>query len=543
MEVQPTDTHEQPVWVKALCWGILLVGVCSIGLLGFRQWNIRASARNDSSASAAYRVEPTPSSTSTPAPWAGSASQDRPSVDEQLFLSYAVEDVLERWPSNATDAQLLPLSAELRALSDYIVSSKQPLELRTMVETALSLPASYSSYLAELYSIDSALRQRETAERIDSVKTGLDVAEKLHKLSGSTDEERSNFWPLLVGGVTGLVDDDNNSKARSADKQRLVTAANARWNARVKAAYEALRQQARALGHNKGWAERECPFGQAILADLIEQREHDPFVSVRYAAIRPEDESPEAVMSDARRCVAALSNVPDGTRYDGYRARFLSTAGQLAALATSREWFEVTDYQRPTPSSQEAVAICKKRLEYPGATDRDRYNLAKALNFKGLHKEALKVASECTQLFNDPGFAYDLACLLSLNGDTAQSLSWLGRALANGHTGVNWARRDPDLRRLRRLEADAFDSLTKVEFSWQIEWGVLNDDIALTNKSAFALTNVVLRPSIMLDDRVWSPTLSVERLSPGEVYRWTNAISVPGSRYDEATASLSCDQK
>jgi hypothetical protein len=81
-----------------------------------------------------------------------------------------------------------------------------------------------------------------------------------------------------------------------------------------------------------------------------------------------------------------------------------------------------------------------------------------------------------------------------------------------------------------------------VTFTWQVKFGVLNDDIQLTNTSRVPLTNVRFKPRIEAGGRIWELTLKAGRIGPGEVFTWDNAVSIPGSHWDRASATLVCDQ-
>ena len=72
---------------------------------------------------------------------------------------------------------------------------------------------------------------------------------------------------------------------------------------------------------------------------------------------------------------------------------------------------------------------------------------------------------------------------------------------------------------------------------------ILNDDIVMKKKSALPLSNLVFKPTIVSGGTTWNPTLKVDYLKSEEEYTWPNVISVPGSRFDNATANLTCNEK
>lgn len=87
---------------------------------------------------------------------------------------------------------------------------------------------------------------------------------------------------------------------------------------------------------------------------------------------------------------------------------------------------------------------------------------------------------------------------MQLTGDASNVATGnLRAALSKGspsgfHASVRRARTDPNLADVRRLRGEALTDLTKVKYTWDIDWGILNDDVMLTNGSAFPITDVVL---------------------------------------------------
>lgn len=94
---------------------------------------------------------------------------------------------------------------------------------------------------------------------------------------------------------------------------------------------------------------------------------------------------------------------------------------------------------------------------------------------------------------------------------------------------------------LLRFNELALDQPT-LSYKWEVRFGVLNDDILLTNTSQVPLTNVVFRPRIEANGQVWEPLLKIDRLDPGSVCTWGNIVSIPGSQFDRSSSTLACDQ-
>ncbi len=115
----------------------------------------------------------------------------------------------------------------------------------------------------------------------------------------------------------------------------------------------------------------------------------------------------------------------------------------------------------------------------------------------GKLEEALIQANEVSRLrHNSSGYAYNMACLLScLHKD--ESIQWSEYAVrSSGYNNIAFAKKDPDLAWMRRTEAARFEAVTQVAFEWRIDWGLFSDDIVVTNKSPFAITNVKFTPTV-----------------------------------------------
>jgi hypothetical protein len=330
---------------------------------------------------------------------------------------------------------------------------------------------------------------------------------------------------------------------RDAARKRAIEYAQAKYQQ----AFDGTRSRAAAasvrIAGRRNWSRGEVGFEQVSFREQYQRRPRDPFVRVKNAMIREANEKPADVMRDARECVEAARLVPEGMVYDSYRATFLACAADLAATAASRDWFADSRYSYGSPLAKEAVRICRTRLAYDGdLSDWGKYELARALNFAGFHGEALATASKAQKLYRNPGFAYDYACLMSLDGQTKLALEWLEFSFKLGGSNVAWAKQDPELAKVRTQQAEGFTRLTQVKWGWTIKYGVFNDDIVLENNSPFPLTNVTLTPTIKKNGRTYARTLTVAWLGAGRSYTWHDVFSIPGSSSDSATATIECDQ-
>ena len=265
-----------------------------------------------------------------------------------------------------------------------------------------------------------------------------------------------------------------------------------------------------------------------VTNSLIRVRPRDPFLRLSRglwaSAASGSGQQGEADFVEAARLV------PSGRIYDEDRAYFLCCAAWAALGSDSR---------KSLGYSTAALRFCPAD-EDGGIRELQAYALARL----GEHQQALATMNEVEPLRRgDPEFAYNFACILSLTNRLDLALVWLKHSFALGWCDIAHVRADPDLTNLGRARAKQFTDLTKVRFGWGINWGVLNDDIVLANKSAFAITNVTLTCTFLDRSRhQLIVTVRADRVDPGKSRRWVNAISVPEEPNKKSTATLMCDQ-
>jgi tetratricopeptide (TPR) repeat protein len=198
-----------------------------------------------------------------------------------------------------------------------------------------------------------------------------------------------------------------------------------------------------------------------------------------------------------------------------------------------------------TEASCFAVALWREILKYEPSDPSGEVREALAFSMMANNEldEALKLVNAVLDLRKESmSFAYGYACLLSRTGSADLSLTWFNYAIAKGYNDIAHAKRDPNLAFLRQVKAEQFADATAVKWNWNIVYGFFNDDITLTNNSAFTITNVTFDVRLEQDKRTWTPKLTAEAIPPGETYTWRNVVSIPGSRLTKSSASVSCDQ-
>lgn len=281
------------------------------------------------------------------------------------------------------------------------------------------------------------------------------------------------------------------------------------------------------------------------MGDFLKRRPRDPFLRVANAEIRVDDETPAAVMADARVCVDAARLVPQGRAYDCYRAEFLAAAAELSLLACSRQLHHFEYSSGPAESAEDAVRICMTLLacDPTDATGTGNMLLARALAFGGRYEEAIGAANKAVDGWKgNPYFCYRYARLMSLTNKVDLAFDWLAYSYRQGFSDVAVARDDADLSVIRTAAPDRFRELTTVKSSFHIEFGVFNDDVIIRNDSPFELTNVRVDLVVKKGNRTWKPDLRVASVKPGASHTFANVVSIPGSSYDSATATLYSDQ-
>lgn len=473
------------------------------------------------------------------------------SIDENLFLLRALEDTYTRWPTNSTADPseianwLTRTRTRIAAVRDSIRTHNLDPDVGRLYDDCLIFLDTYQSYLANRGVAGNSIEQ-DGVDLALPVFAGLregNVAERsaLRRRDGGIYLSWSTLGSAIVREPQGI--------GRGDDGQAVEGPGNSEEEA-LQAAWSETKTNAekvaRKLTIKYGWKPHEAGFDDSR-SGLIESGEDvspNPFRAIRLAT-QTDGGKPADLLRQAERCIQAADLTPRGATYDPFRADFLREAATLAVRATTMELRPFSYSTGPAPSAAEAVRLCERYLAAnPHDPSRGAHMLlAHSLASAGRHADAIRAANEARERWDrDPNFCYRYAKLMSLTYQLDLAGEWLERAYRYGFHDIDLVRGDPDLVGLRVGHPDRFAELTDVHWSFSIVWDKPLDDVILVNESPFELTNVIVDLYIRQGGRTWEPVIRRDLLKPGESYRAGDLMSVPGSRHDEATGVLFCDQ-
>jgi len=467
--------------------------------------------------------------------------------------------------------------AELRhrasRFHEYVKDRDFDPKLTALYADCLTAIDTYTNFLADMGRVEREAVARVEKERAETgfnagFTGGSTAAGEYHDGASGGDAALAG---LAVGVVEWLLDDYSKGQARDEAKRAAVEAAGRELDAKLTAIRARLENAETDLAAKYEWGQREVrssdPQAETDrIAALAKEGDTAGALQIldRKIARRPRDAgllalrdyvascdahatAPE-MKAAAERCVTRATLVPAGKIYDFHRAQIL----YLAADITQRAWTKELDGhswgEAKNTTAAYAVDLWDTVLAYyPGDDDGEcRERRAWALMASGNLDDAIKQVIEIQKLRqNTIRYAMNCARLCNAAGQTDNSFAWFQYAVKNlGYNNVGQARTDPDLAAMRQAKAQDFEKLMACTSTWRIEWGVFNDDITLTNTSAYAITNVVLNCHIESHGQTWTPQLKAQSIMPGETQKWENVVSIPGSRVDDGktSATISCDQ-
>jgi hypothetical protein len=502
-------------------------------------------------------------------------------VDERLFLLRRLERLYQDWPSDFSDLDALENAiAELRGrvhrYCEYVKDKDLEPRLTSLYADVDGAVESYGAFVAEVKKI---LKDAQT--RADGGSSGSSIAASA--LSGGGWES------IAIGVGMSLWESYKDAKAVSEATQQAVQAAARDLDKKFTDALSRAQNAAIQLSEKYGWRRGEAGFdlpreqeerldnlikaedfkGALTLLDAIHRRRaRDPFAAVARHVVAGQVKfpvkggDPSELAELAEGCVTAASLVPAGYMYDEDRAYCLYYAAFVATLAALKEYDEKVWGVPGSGLAARAVALWESRDFYvpfdPDVSGEGRQYRALALGLSGEFERALAVGSEIEGLRRDDLlYALTMACVTNHLGRTDDSFKWFEHAVRNiGFNEFKDIEKDENLRAMIRANREKYNALTEVKIGMKINFGFFDDDIVVTNKSAFPLTNVKLsgsvvaaggdaakRESVALHaDRLGAATPDMSDLS--DTHTWVDVISVPGSRIDieKTLFYFSCDQ-
>ena len=500
-------------------------------------------------------------------------------VDERLFLFYQLADLYMSWPGDMSDKGRLELHLgalrhRANRLLEYAKRAKMDDEIVGLYQDFIEREDAFVDFLVVLNVVErSAIAKAELnaatvwSNTIKSSGEAVLVAvvtdNPLPAVVGIADAAKEHYLDNMRrrqelsetvrrnadAALRVLKDKASHLDART-EVTALTLADRYHWDKR-ETGFHNIRDNEDADMIQKAMAEGDYKTVLGLLDKAHLQRPRDPAVIASRCllwSVFSRDREPAVILRYAKDCVDAVGLVPKHAIYDDYRGQLLAVAGTAADVAAKEELgAEGFAAARSTRVTTYAVACWDAALKYcdQDPTGEFRESRAWALARDGKLADAQKQAMEVWEKRRgDVDFLCQLACLSGAIGDSAAAVKLLQRA-APGFAAIHLARlrRDADLAVVRSQRAADYAALTTVRASWDINFGVLNDDVMLKNESPFPLTGVVLRIQVKAKGRTFDRELKVARVEPGDTATWVDAISIPGSRTDERRSALSCEQE
>src|ERR1051325_5837998 len=337
--------------------------------------------------------------------WFSSEHPDTRKAGDTLFLLNALEDTYARWPdSQSSDEQvhawISGTSRQLNRVRAAIRTNDLDPDLGTLYDDAIKFLGSFEAFLSQLGVSEERTNQRAGQDDPAAVLRGIQTA-------GNSKNE--GVGAALEGVFSGYLESTARRTKRDSEKQAAVEAEQRRLRASWDAAVANAQAIAAKLTKKFDWKPGEAGFDNYKVP-----RPRDPFLKVRYATTRSENESAEAILLASRRCVEAYQAVPAGADYDLFRARFLASAADVAVTAATKD---LKGYSAgPSRYAPEALDLVNRYLK-ADPSDPGSYGhmlLARALGANHQIREAIDAANVARSNWeNDPGFCYRYARLTS----------------------------------------------------------------------------------------------------------------------------------
>jgi len=501
--------------------------------------------------------------------------QPAANVDERLFLFRVLEGMYESWPADVTDPRRFSeavADARFTALrfERYINDHNLGKELASLFGDYIQSLDAYTDFLASIGKIEARAVEQANTDRFNS---GFDAGFNggttyAFAKEGGAESADAAGAALVVGLINYFAEEYQKDQERDAAKQEAVDHAARNVRDQIMGSLGRALNIAAEWTEKYGWRKGEAGFEidaeeseqvkqiiakgdrvalQKVAEEKTRLRPRDPIVRTTRNYLDSLNPGLDAsrVLSLAEDTVRAASLVPAGSIYDDYRGYCLVVAAAEAADARQREIAADVDPLGSSALGQYSVAIWNTVQDFDSkdSSGEIREQRAWAYMANNQLQEAGALVNEVLDLRkNDMFFSYKYACLCSRAGDYDRSYDWLRQSMQQGFHDIHRVEKEWDLLGLRADQPTKYTDLTTVKITWAYVPGIINDDIVLTNNSAFTITDVVLNARLEANGKVWTPQLKADAIKPGETYKWSKVVSIPGSRADGLSATLNCDQ-
>jgi len=496
-------------------------------------------------------------------------------VDERLFLLRLLELHYESWPNDVSDSdefesEVRDLRKSALRIRQHIIDKELGDNLASLYADYVSSLESYTQFLADIGAIkQSAVEQLQK----DSFNSGFKSSASGVTTYGAMRESGYSKENAVEGGIAVAIisliwDTYINNKEQTRAEQDAIKKAARKVDDKIQSSIGRAKNVAGELTQKYGWSRFEAWFDLSeeqslaiqsmaqedkfnellqLSNDQVNHRPRDPFIrnDRNLYRVLTHENNPSIIVQCARDSYQAAFLVPESSVYDEYRLQLVVRAAHFALEARSEEIRQGVLPYDSTATSRYAVLLWRKVLELtPDDTGEFREELAWSLMSDNQLAEAYKYANMVVDKFkNDTHFAYNYACLMSRTKNAQSALDWLDHAIRIGFWDIAWVRIDPDLQYLRVAKQKEYSKITTPSWEWYVTDDWIWDDIIVTNKSVFPLTNVIINVSLMKDGKKTLLKLKEKSISPGETKKWIDVVEGATDQWDpSSTATLTCDQ-
>lgn len=483
-------------------------------------------------------------------------------IDEQRFMTHRLYWIGLRVPdlsSSEASAEIDLLATEASKMKLYATSKGMDQEIASSCDAMIAVLNGYQHLLtgrAAAQASEAAIDQENAgkaflagaaigmqAETPEELMLGLAVAafgqisnqEKQQQAASSAQQARHAEAVRLARRK--IVEIDVNV-SQLADRHHWAPGSVGRWNdasMTVDANSDSL--ISRLLGEAK-------------------QRPDDPFVVLYclqelFRVVSMQE--PGKLAADDRRFALELidyglgrvSCIPAARIFDQDRFDHISACA-LMLLVTDTSKYVTHGYRDGPTTSGKVLRRVLANCRAMGWSDSDGldlltvHSLAATGDLDGAI-QSIKAHMESPQ--HDAWDSVYYAGILAAKGDLEYGMKWLEHGIGSDYHDFKELIDDRDLYLLRKAYPDRWKAATTPQWEWNVVWGMFNDDVTLTNKSPFTLTNVSVKPAIVVNGSMVSPSLvTVAEIKPGTTYTWSNCMSVDKSKVTSSKTTMTCDQ-